>query len=109
MTFTHLPDIGETQSIGFGKAAPGKSYPAVYFTGEIGSTTGVFRSDDAGATWTRINDDQHQYGWMGQAITGDPRIYGRVYLATNGRGILYADPLNEEKPNLMPHPGREPS
>jgi photosystem II stability/assembly factor-like uncharacterized protein len=93
-TFTHLPDIGETQSIGFGKAAPGKSYPAVYFTGEIGSTTGVFRSDDAGATWTRINDDQHQYGWMGQAITGDPRIFGRVYLASNGRGILYGDVAN---------------
>jgi hypothetical protein len=37
----------------------------------------------------QINDYQHQYGRPG-VITGDPRIYGRVYLGS--RGILYADP-----------------
>ena len=40
----------------------------------------------------RINDDQHQWGRAGDtAITGDPRIYGRVYIGTNGRGIIYGD------------------
>ncbi|NUS14041.1 MAG: hypothetical protein HOY69_21985 [Streptomyces sp.] len=52
---------------------------------------GVYRSDDAGRHWTRINDDRHQYGWTGAAITGDPRIHGRVYLGTDGRGVLYGD------------------
>ena len=53
---------------------------------------GIFRSIDAGATWVRINDDQHQWGRAGDtAITGDPRIYGRVYIGTNGRGIIYGD------------------
>ena len=41
--------------------------------------------------WLRINDDLHQWGWTGQTITGDPRIYGRVYIGTNGRGIIYGD------------------
>ncbi|GIF05572.1 cellulose binding domain-containing protein [Actinoplanes siamensis] len=52
---------------------------------------GVYRSDDTGATWLRINDDKHRYGNAGDALAGDPRIWGRVYLGTNGRGILYAD------------------
>ncbi|HUO07611.1 MAG TPA: sialidase family protein [Phycisphaerae bacterium] len=91
-TFTRKPAMQSCWTLGFGKAAPGKEYPAIYAVGKIGSTTGLFRSDDLAGSWVRINDDQHQYGWIGQIVIGDPRVYGRVYLATNGRGILYADP-----------------
>ncbi|WBO69518.1 hypothetical protein [Streptomyces camelliae] len=49
-------------------------------------------SDDQATSWIRINDDAHQRGWTGPAITGDPRLHGRVYLATNGRGIQYGEP-----------------
>jgi photosystem II stability/assembly factor-like uncharacterized protein len=87
-----LDNVTEALAIGFGKAAPAKAYPAIYLVGTIGGVEGVFRSDDVGKTWVRINDDQHQYAWIGQCVIGDPRVYGRVYLATNGRGILYADP-----------------
>ncbi|WP_420707680.1 hypothetical protein [Streptomyces sp. ATexAB-D23] len=52
----------------------------------------VLRSDDAGPTRARVNDDSHQWGWTGEVITGDPRVHGRVHLGTNGRGIQYAQP-----------------
>ncbi|WRZ89561.1 cellulose binding domain-containing protein [Streptomyces sp. NBC_01007] len=89
--FTRLSNVEQADTIGFGKAATGASYQALYTSAKIGGVRGIFRSTDKGATWTRINDDAHQWGWTGAAITGDPRIYGRVYVATNGRGIVYGD------------------
>ncbi|GAA4618833.1 cellulose binding domain-containing protein [Actinoallomurus liliacearum] len=90
-TFTKLSNVQEADNVGFGKAATGKTYPALYVIAKVGGVRGVFRSDDSGATWVRINDDAHQWGNIGAAITGDPRVYGRVYIATNGRGVLYGD------------------
>jgi xyloglucan-specific exo-beta-1,4-glucanase len=86
--------VGNTLSVivlGFGKAGPGRDYPALYVAGTYSNQPGIFRSDDAGTTWVRINDNQHQYGNRFRCITGDPRIYGRVYVGTDGRGILYGD------------------
>ncbi|MFG2924379.1 1,4-beta-glucanase [Streptomyces sp. NPDC048305] len=97
-TFTPVAGCQASHALGFGKAAPtrrGKGYPAVFQTGRVSATydgVAVLRSDDAGATWIRINDEDHQWGWTGEVITGDPRVHGRVYLGTNGRGIQYADP-----------------
>lgn len=87
-TFVKVQGVQEAENIGIGRAAPGKSYPALYAIARIAGVHGVFRSIDAGATWVRINDDKHRYGNIGDAITGDPRVYGRVYLGTNGRGVI---------------------
>ncbi len=90
-SFAKIGGVDSGISVGLGLHAPGKTYDALYLAGTVGGVAGVHRSDDAGVTWVRINDDQHQYGNMGEAISGDPRVYGRVYLGTNGRGVLYAD------------------
>ncbi|MGW3100675.1 cellulose binding domain-containing protein [Streptomyces sp. NPDC001100] len=90
-TFTRLANVDQADTIGFGKAATGASYQTLYTSAKIGGVRGIFRSTDKGASWTRINDDAHQWGWTGAAITGDPRVYGRVYVSTNGRGIVYGD------------------
>ncbi|MFE1550558.1 cellulose binding domain-containing protein [Streptomyces sp. NPDC058718] len=89
--FTRVSGVDQADTVGFGKAAPGATYPALYTSAKIGGVRGIFRSTDAGTTWVRINDDAHQWGWTGGAITGDPRVYGRVYVSTNGRGIIYGD------------------
>jgi xyloglucan-specific exo-beta-1,4-glucanase len=101
-TFTKLSNVTAAQNIGFGKAAPGQTYLALYTIATIGGTQGIFRSDDAGANWIQINDAQHQWGNIGQAITGDPRVYGRVYVGTNGRGIIYGDPSGNVTPSPSP-------
>jgi len=90
-SFTKLAGVEQADTIGFGKAATGASYQTLYTSAKIGGVRGIFRSTDKGAAWTRINDDAHQWGWTGGAITGDPRVYGRVYVSTNGRGVIYGD------------------
>lgn len=91
VTLTKLSNVQSTVALGIGKAAPGQTYPAIYIQGQIGGAWGVYRSDDQGGSWTRINDDAHRYGWIG-LVAGDPRIFGRVYLGTGGRGIIYGEP-----------------
>jgi len=93
-TFTRLEGVTELRGFGFGKAAPGASDPALYLVGVANGLRGILRSDDWARTWLRINDDQHQFGLIGQ-ITGDPKLYGRVYVGTFGRGILYGDPVRK--------------
>ena len=77
--------------VALGVPAAGSSYSAaVYFVGRLltggAYVYGVYRSDDAGAHWTRIDDDNHRYGGVG-GIVADTRVYGRVFLA--GRGMDY--------------------
>jgi photosystem II stability/assembly factor-like uncharacterized protein len=94
-TFTRMEGVTEPRGFGFGKAAPGASDPALYLIGMVNGQGGILRSDDWARTWTRINDDQHQWGLVTQ-ITGDPKLYGRVYVGTFGRGILYGDPVRKK-------------
>jgi len=77
---------------GLGKPMPGSGWPAVYAIGRQGPQEGVWRSVDGGAHWSRINDDAHQWGMRFRVIAGDPKQAGRVYIGTDGRGILYGDP-----------------
>ncbi|HVV50230.1 MAG TPA: carbohydrate-binding protein [Polyangia bacterium] len=90
-SYESIPSVSEAYALGFGKPAEGKTYPALYLIGKIGDVTGFFRSDDKGESWVRINDDLHQWGFC-TVITGDPRVSGRVYIGTGGRGIIYGEP-----------------
>lgn len=95
-SFHKLWDVEAASTIGFGMPAPFHKYPTLYSSAEVFGVWGIYRSDDAGFSWVRINDDRHQYALTNSAITGDPRIYGRVYFSTNGRGIIYGDPRDRD-------------
>ena len=53
----------------------------------------VSMSEDEGATWKRINDDNLQFGGTGNGkfVYGDWNVYGRVYMSTLGLGVVYGD------------------
>ncbi len=95
-TVTKINSVSSCAAVGLGKAAPGKTYPTVYIWGVVNGVTGIFRSTDEGATWDRINDDQHQYGGIGNGefVIGDMNVFGRVYMSTAGRGIVLGDQLD---------------
>ncbi|BCU79547.1 hypothetical protein [Luteolibacter sp. LG18] len=82
--------VEQAYQVGFGRPASTNAYPAAYLWGRIGGIDGIFRSEDGGTSWLRINDDRHQFGAI-HAITGDPRVFGRVYLGTSGRGVIVGE------------------
>jgi len=91
--FGKISTVSYCEAVGFGKAAEGKAFPTVFIFGKVGDVAGVFMSIDEGATWWRANDDAHEYGGLanGEFVAGDMNVYGRVYMSTAGRGIVYGD------------------
>ncbi|HEY3373011.1 MAG TPA: T9SS type A sorting domain-containing protein [Prolixibacteraceae bacterium] len=102
-TFKKLTTVSSCESVGFGKAAAGQSYPAIYIWGTVSAVEGIFRSDNEGVSWVRVNDTAHEFGGTGNAneVLGDPRVYGRVYMSTAGRGTVYGDLVNGPDANLV--------
>ncbi len=92
-TFAMLGDVTYAGAVGFGKAEREGGYPAVYLWGTVDGLRGIWRSTDEGNEWVRINDDAHQYGGPGDGrfISGDMNVFGRVYMSTAGRGIVYGE------------------
>jgi len=103
-SFAKITSVAACTAVGFGKAATGKTFPSVYIWGKANGATknGMYRSDDEGVTWIRINDDQHQYGGPanGQFVIGDMNTYGRAYMSTAGRGVIYGEPSNTPPPPI---------
>lgn len=103
----HSEDAGETwmrtgqgiaiERYGLGKPAKDALEPALYALGTKDGLRAIWRSLDGGAQWQRINDDAHQWGMRIRVISGDPRLFGRVYIGTDGRGIVYGDPVEGEE------------
>jgi hypothetical protein len=70
----------------------------LFAIGERGDLRAIWSSDDVGVTWMRVNDSQHEYGRRFRRVAGDPRVFGRVYVGTDGRGIAYGEPADGTKP-----------
>jgi xyloglucan-specific exo-beta-1,4-glucanase len=86
---SQTPQVYGATSIALGKAPDGAAYSAwVYVIGVIDGVWGLHRSEDGGNSWTRINDDKHQFAGMG-TLAADHNVVGRVFFSGNGRGIFF--------------------
>lgn len=88
-SFQKLPNVKEAYLFGFGKNAPGAKNPTIFLMGKIEGVSGLFRSNDMGNIWVKIDDESNRMGNEPRCIEGDRQVYGRVYLGTGGSGIFY--------------------
>ncbi|MCR4763730.1 MAG: diguanylate cyclase [Lachnospiraceae bacterium] len=93
---------GQTQvfRVGLGLLHGEASYigcpKALYICGVMEGIHGFFRSDDDGATWHRLNDDDHRFGEI-NSIEGDSREAGSFYIGTGTLGLWKGKaPASEE-------------
>jgi len=90
---TKLDSASGATVLAFGAPPGGSMAPTIFLWGNINdSALQLFRSTDNGATFTRINDDLHQWPVGVKVMAGDMRRFGVVYIGTNGRGIIIGSP-----------------
>lgn len=91
-----LSDQGDSvYRIGLGVGAPGADYfndpKAIYLVGTLAGSYGFYRTLDEGGSYVKLNGRYQRFGDI-NSVEGDPRVYGRFYIATGSRGVLYGIP-----------------
>ncbi|TFY77051.1 hypothetical protein EWM64_g6961, partial [Hericium alpestre] len=88
-SFTVVAGVSQAWAIALGAPAKSGGYPALFAAANIGG----------------INDAAHGFGSASaNVLTADSRIYGRVYIGTNGRGIFYGDTAGAAPPTSSAPP-----
>lgn len=82
--------------MGLGVIGEGREYlteeKAIYFCGRLDGEYGFYRTLDEGKSYERLNRENQMYGEI-TSIDGDKRKFGRFFLATGSRGVLYGEML----------------
>jgi oligoxyloglucan reducing-end-specific cellobiohydrolase len=98
VTWKQVTSVLQANLVAIGRANPrtrtGVQSIFVYGAISPSTTVAVYRSDNNGSTWVQVNDGAHQYGGP-SVMAADSRVFGRVYLGMNGRGIVYGDTLSD--------------
>jgi hypothetical protein len=91
-----LKGVAGVDQFALGKAAAGAAYHSLYLAGRVQGAggderAGLFRSDDAGASFRPIDEAGRRFGAV-VALAADPLEPGTVYVGTRGRGVLVGRP-----------------
>lgn len=90
-SFTKIEKVQQAYLFAFGKNAPGKTNPTVFVYGKVNDIDGIFRSDDFGQNWVKIDVPGQPIGKDPKYLEGDKKVYGRVFIGSGGRGIYYGE------------------
>lgn len=78
--------------VGLGVGREGGNYvtegKAIYFYGKVNNEFGFYRSLDDCQTCYKLNNDSQFFGEI-NSIDGDKRVFGRFFIGTGSRGVLY--------------------
>jgi len=79
-------------AVGIGRSK--KAYPSVYALASTSTDSAFwyYRSDDRGGNWIKINDNNTRIGNNPQFMEADRQKFGKVYIGTNGSGIIVGEP-----------------
>ncbi|EIN03833.1 CEL6 protein [Punctularia strigosozonata HHB-11173 SS5] len=93
-TLTSIPGATNAWDIAVGvpKTKSARTPPVLFASATISGVNSVYRTDDLGANWVKVADVAHGFGSAsGLVLAADARVYGRVFVGTNGRGIFYGE------------------
>lgn len=83
--------------VGLGLGFPGADYfkdpKALYIAATIDGEYGFYRTVDSGTTYVKLNNESQMFGDI-NSLEADPRVYGRFFLATGSRGVIYGEPIS---------------
>ena len=85
-------DSDTVYCVGLGKNADNSSYKTIFINGNLNGEYGFYRSINGGESFDRINNSKQMFGQI-IAISGDPREFGRFYLATGSKGLVYGEEI----------------
>ncbi|MCE9621063.1 MAG: hypothetical protein K8R99_01825 [Actinomycetia bacterium] len=93
--WSKLTGVDEVRALGFGAPmiAGGAATVFVYGRANGDAKAGLYRSDDDGTTWRLITSFPAGSYTDINAISGDPDVPGRVYIAFSGTGFAQGDPI----------------
>lgn len=91
-TFSKVTALTTSTAFAFGAPPSGSSTPAVYSYGTLSGAKGLYRSTDLGVNWDRIDNGTQLFPAGVKALAGDRQVFGRIYVGTGGRGVLFGQP-----------------
>ena len=87
--FTQMPDVSDCWAFGFGKAKAGADYATIFMYGIVYGEWGLYRSTDRGESWEKLVDYPLGLFDIVTTVSGDPSIFGRVYIGYKGNSFVY--------------------